>query len=613
VSTDAGIRPITQPGQTDRVDALSRRARELADVVGVPFPESEVRQERPTALFVGEPGRGKTSLINALLGEPLLPVGDDSLPCYVVIRHGATGAYIHRLGENETVELQRQELAGWFRAGGADEIAWVEIRSEAPILEGLDLIDTPAKAAANVGDASATVHALGDADVLVFVADARSALTAPELRYLEEVSSASVATLLVLTRRDLFPAWQQIAADNEALLAQYGSDPTRVRIRAVSAHLAAEAARRGREGNPRAAVLEERSGISALRTELKTLAAAEVLSLRLEREVIVADAVLGKLIEIETRQLVPDDEAGRNQALAEVEAQLDSFQRTVADYAPRVGDEFTRIELGLRRSFMLHVQELGREWATRIERMSPKELEGLPADLERDIAKLFGHLQQELRLELAGAISRLEGALGIAGVMVTPDARLSVAGGRRPVDGHGRRAADPQLDRADRLLQAAGVVVGAGGPLVVVDLVSKALGLALGTFVGPIGLVAGIAFGSLKLVHQRRSKDFSTSRRIAQDVVRDALDNLRADVPPSLSLRLLDVRRVVESDVRHLIQLRGDELRRHRDELRRRAADDHAERAERLASAQRRIRSLEGGRRTAAALLEELEANRAAQ
>lgn len=594
----------------ERVEALRRRTSELAGESGLRAPTSPAGEGRPTAIFVGEPGRGKTSLINALLGRPLLlPEGDDGLPCYVVVRHGPPSALLHLTGMGDVVELELERLGEWFEGGKDSQmVAWLEVRLEVPLLQSLDLVDTPASAAANLKDASATVHALGQTDVLVFVADGRSPLTAPELRYLEGLSPGSVATLFVLARRDLYPAWQQIASDNRALLERHAPAYADMPFWAVSSRLAAQATLFDQPGrNEAARRAEERSGIAALHDALTSLATAELGGLRLAGTVRATDAVLRQLMELEESQLVEPSDEAHQQALSLAQERLEAFQRESGDYMARVSDEFTRVEVGLRRTLTRTTQDLLREWTRRIGGSSTRDLDLFPAVLERDIAAMLGRLQDEFRVELDAVISRLETSLAVAVAHAT--AQTGLGPGLLPLARIPERGVDEptQLRRAEQVLQAAGLLVGAGGPMVVANLVGDALGLGLGAIVAPYALAAGLVLGGLRLFHQRRSKDLATARQQASGVVRDALENVRTEVPSTLALKLLEVRRSVEADVRELVRERSELLRRERDELQRRAAEDSAARARMLQKSRQRLRSIQGGRRIAADLLVELE------
>jgi GTP-binding protein Era len=187
--------------------------------------ESQIRRlERrwPRVAVLGRVGVGKSSLLNALLGEERFAAD---------VAHGST---------------RREEACPWGVA--------------IPGLAGVDLVDTPGldEVAAPARERLAREVALG-ADLVLLVVDAD--LTRVEATVLEGLLAGGKPLLLVLNRADCWPE-----AELPALLASLRSrlppaarhlEPLAVAAAPRQAHLLADGRVRGVPGPPRVGVLRE--------------------------------------------------------------------------------------------------------------------------------------------------------------------------------------------------------------------------------------------------------------------------------------------------------------------------------------------------------------------
>ncbi|HET9757174.1 MAG TPA: dynamin family protein, partial [Candidatus Limnocylindrales bacterium] len=169
-------RNLDRDDLADRLDDIRRRAARTDTVVCV----------------VGEFKKGKSALINALLGAPVCPVDDDLATAAVtVVRYGETpSATVHRREGGEAIveAIEPTAVPDWAQEPvGRDhrpQVDLVEVRIPNPLLEGgLTLVDTPGVGGLNAGHAAATLAFLPSADALVFVTDASAELSGPELEF----------------------------------------------------------------------------------------------------------------------------------------------------------------------------------------------------------------------------------------------------------------------------------------------------------------------------------------------------------------------------------------------------------------------------------------------
>jgi hypothetical protein len=175
-----------------------------------------VRLNEPTfsVAVAGEFSRGKSTLINRLLGADLLPVGD--LPTTALlthVRHGPTPALwrLHPDGKRDRLELAPESWEE-LTAGDGNEVlpGTVQVDWPNPWLErtGIQLVDTP-----GAGDLSGTrgalaAEAVAGCDAALVAVSAAMAMSLTERAFVEEhvVARRVPRVAVVLTRLDQVPA-----------------------------------------------------------------------------------------------------------------------------------------------------------------------------------------------------------------------------------------------------------------------------------------------------------------------------------------------------------------------------------------------------------------------
>ena len=163
---------------------------------------------RLRVLVVGEAKRGKSTLVNALLGRDVLPSGVTPLTAV---------ATTVRYGDDERAEVrfldghdEKHLLAALFdlvtergNPGNRRRIAGVTVYVAAPVLAGgVELVDTPGTGSVFEWDTQAAREALRSMDAAVFVLTADPPVSASERDLLEQVAALSVTTFVVLNKAD---------------------------------------------------------------------------------------------------------------------------------------------------------------------------------------------------------------------------------------------------------------------------------------------------------------------------------------------------------------------------------------------------------------------------
>ncbi len=167
-----------------------------------------------SVLFCGEFKRGKSSLVNAIIGEKLCPT-DVGIATSVVsiIRYGAAKKAYRYYGNllEDTDSLKKEEIE-WqdiekYTMGDVldiDNTILVELFYPASFLkDGLIIIDTPGIGGLDPRHAILTHMALPKADVIVFVTDAGEPMTESELKfYQEKIGPCGKQNLVLINKSD---------------------------------------------------------------------------------------------------------------------------------------------------------------------------------------------------------------------------------------------------------------------------------------------------------------------------------------------------------------------------------------------------------------------------
>ena len=206
---------------------LQRRRLDLADALRAVLPvvrayRDEQREQEIRALLarlaggrfqlavVGQFSRGKTTLMNALLGSAYLPTG--ALPMTSVVttvRYGARArALVRGRATDLPLEVPVADVARYVAQAGADrsrmQVSSVEVELPAELLRlGFEFVDTPGIGSAIAANTATTLRYLPQADAVVFVTGYDSPITAAEADLLARAAGQAGKLFLVINKRDL--------------------------------------------------------------------------------------------------------------------------------------------------------------------------------------------------------------------------------------------------------------------------------------------------------------------------------------------------------------------------------------------------------------------------
>lgn len=196
---------------------ILRAALHLAHSAGDARAENQARDllarlaaDRFRLAVIGQFSRGKSTLMNALLGAAYLPMG--ALPMTSVIttvRYGSRPrAMIRRHQAALPVEVPLAQVADYVAASSVRRaemrVAAVEVEVPAEILRlGFEFIDTPGVGSSLAANTAVTRRFLPQADAVIFVSGFDSPLTEAEAGLLAEASRHAGRLFFILNKRDL--------------------------------------------------------------------------------------------------------------------------------------------------------------------------------------------------------------------------------------------------------------------------------------------------------------------------------------------------------------------------------------------------------------------------
>lgn len=169
--------------------------------------------ERFQLAVLGQFKRGKSSLLNALLGAPILPTGIipvTAIPTF--LRYGPTDQLrvtsetsgLHEISpDGSTKDALWEFVTEEGNPQNEKGISQVDVILRSPLLEqGVTLIDTPGVGSTNRHNTAAAQAVLPECDAALFVVSADPPITEVELEYLAHIKATVARIIVVLNKVD---------------------------------------------------------------------------------------------------------------------------------------------------------------------------------------------------------------------------------------------------------------------------------------------------------------------------------------------------------------------------------------------------------------------------
>lgn len=563
----------TDPHAAADVDALRRR---------------QVTQ--PSIVVVGETKRGKSSLVNALLGVPSLSPVDVGVAtaAYLEFSHAERhGARAWLPGREDPVPVELADLPGWATvagwlpdgAGAARADAGlrpprrIEVRHSAPLLRYFSLVDTPGTGGLDPAHAEVALDAVERATALLFVVDASAPFAKPELDFLIEASKRVNAVVFALTKTDAYPGWRTIWADDRGQLQAHAPRfasapwfPVSARLAELAMTMPGEAAtdliRESR-------IVELQHGLIGLAGKGHLLAQANVLR-AVRSELVRLDLQVGQRIKATDPDPADMDRAKEERRAVAARKRTESRQWSLA-----LNTETQRARVEATGRLRTYIGTLQEDFLNRIDKAGSDELKGLPQEVDRALHALSVRLSHDLefRFRKVGerVLTQVFAPHEVQHVLGRLNATLRHALATKPRREGGQ-------DTVMVALSASGMAMMAGrGAMAGASALGASALVGGGLLIPFAGLGLGLAAGAFVLFRRR----VATDRQQARTWLREVLGEARAALSDEITHRFTDLQYGLSLALDDAIERRLAQLDAHIAEIDKAMAEDKAGRARR--------------------------------
>lgn len=337
----------------------------------------KLEEDRFHLVVVGEFNHGKSTFVNALLGEGVLPVG--VTPTTAAIHHlryaeQPEATVVYQSGKRETVSFDETKRFAVGGGASSDEVDYLEVGYPAPLLkERILLVDTPGVNDLSHQRADITYSYIPRADAVLFLLDAGQILKESERIFLQDklLKASRDKIVFVITKWDILDESEkkEALAYARQQLANLVKDP-------VVFPISAETALQGRAAE---------SGMPELLSHLTSFLAEE-------RGRILLDNALGE--GLNTASLLDRGIDARRRSLAMKSEELDRRIKmleddlrgqagTIEQRRIKIREEISGIKVGAQKDLERFVEDTIRQLPNVIDSAKKEDLRKfLPAFLE---------------------------------------------------------------------------------------------------------------------------------------------------------------------------------------------------------------------------------------
>jgi small GTP-binding protein len=358
----------------------------------------KLEEDRFHLVVVGEFNHGKTTFVNALLGEKVLPVG--VTPTTTTIHHirwaeHSQAFVVTTSGERRAIPFD--EARRFAVGGGAvtEDVDYLEIGHPASLLrERIVLVDTPGVNDLSLQRADITYSYIPRADAVLFLLDAGQILKESERVFLNDklLKASRDKIVFVITKWDLLSVEEQREALAYAKkhLSTLVSEP-------VVFPVSAEAALTGDYGG---------SGLPSLVAHLTRFLADERGKILLDNalgEGLTVAALLSRGVDARRRSIqMQTDEIDRR--IAAIEKDMTGHAGTIEERRSQIREDVAVIKTAARKDLDRFVDDVCRQLPNVIDSAKPQDLKQfLPAFLE----DAFRQWAEEETREIAAQLEAL--------------------------------------------------------------------------------------------------------------------------------------------------------------------------------------------------------------
>jgi small GTP-binding protein len=171
--------------------------------------EQKLQQGKLYLVVVGLFKRGKSSVINAILGKPLAPVAVTPVTAIITLfeynsqkNYAAIRFKDGRIEERQTNEVSRYVNEDENPAN-EKQVQMVSIFDDAPILKSVSLVDTPGIGSSLEHNTTTTLQFIPKIDAALFLLSADMPISSLDSNFLKELKKSVPKIVFVMNKKDL--------------------------------------------------------------------------------------------------------------------------------------------------------------------------------------------------------------------------------------------------------------------------------------------------------------------------------------------------------------------------------------------------------------------------
>ena len=562
---------------------------------------------KPVVHVVGEDKRGKSTLVNALLGTPEASPTGVEVTTSAPITFFATKeprALVYRYGQPEAEQTDvltgrtLATLAG--NPGNIQNVRSVQIGLDVELLRQLVIVDTPGVGGLESGHGAMTLQSLRRADALVFVLEAGAQFRAAELEFLREASEKVDTVVIALTKIDVNRGWRTIMADNARILAEQAPRFAGAPIIPVSGALALRALSEPDEEDREA--LTEESGVPKLRSLLRSQVAGRIEVLRRTNLV---RTTLSELLRSErtlTDQLPRGDDAELQRQLQQEKQRLARLKEDRADWPNQLDLHLRRLTLERGETASTQMAVIRHRYDAKLRKLAKKDFDSLPGELIADLTALDAQLNEaaaaDIRAFLADLLQGLDAGSSLADSMDSlTDSSLQTQLSAMTLGKHKLNATDKIsiMSMFSRGTSLSSLLSGSG------------LGLTAATFLAPpVGLLLGLGVGAALAVQGFRCRNESAYGVEFRSWMQEQMAQAQTTITNGFQRATIDLQSGVKKMIREALSQREAEINDSMEALQRLMKAQTTERAKLVEDTERRLTNVRALKNDAARLFLEL-------
>lgn len=558
------------------------------------------RKGKPSAVVVGETNRGKSSLVNALIGQPgLSPVDAEvATATYLVFGHAEEwAARACYPGQLAPVPVELTELINWVSAAhelptGQLPPRYVEIDGPSEFLEKVSIVDTPGVGGLDSMHGELAKEAAESATALLFVVDASAPFTIGELNFLATVGESVETVVFALSKVDQYRGWRQVLEADQALLAEHAPRFAGATFHPVSARMYEMAAKA--PSPEAAAMLRERSGVDELRTALTGLIggrSAMLAEANTMRALSTALAELHVRLEAEKRALSTGEEEAEKLRVRKDELTADRRSSTKG-WQVRMRTEIQRTRVENNHEVARQMRDVQSWFRQAIDAADKDKLKELPPQVDAALQMVSGRISQAVAYRLNQVAEIVLGELFTPEELTVIRAQFARAGS--PIIVRATEKRPPTTE--DKLLVFMGVTGGfSAGKLAVAPLA--------GLVVAPVLLVPTIAIALGAGWWLSKTRKHSADKQHMKQWLGEAIADARSTVDQLVAEQLIAAEQQLALSLDDALGKRITGIEEELREVDKALRLDTAERTKRLNAVNKRLADVNAGQERAEKLL----------